>query len=197
MDIFIFLYKKKLIFYFFFKLFVILFDMSYTCFSCLKQMETMTYRAFDQNFCSNLCMKATIEVNQFLDASFQDPYKWIKSVEEIDIIKKQVKEEKIKNQCSEVLNNIIDNVSKNQISDIKPNTKEPEYNKNNDIKYFYDVPITPPRSPNVPSDHSTKHSNQKKNREICNLNGLFDNIAFPKLGIVIYANSIYQTLISS
>jgi hypothetical protein len=183
----------------------------------------MTYRAFDQNFCSNLCLKATMEVNQYLDASFQDPYKWIKSIDEIEIVKKQVREEKIKKECTKVINNLIDDVSKNEtantysildkeegknnlIDDDSKNETANTYNiqdkkEHEDIKYFYHVPITPPISPSRCSDKSTSNSqqqfNEKKNRETCNLNRLFDYITFPKLGIVIYANSIYQNLISS
>ena len=41
-----------------------------------------------------------------------------------------------------------------------------------------------------------KKSNPKKNRLISNLKGLFNIITFPKLEIIIYANSIYQNLIS-
>ena len=147
----------------------------------------MTYRAFDQNFCSNLCLKATMEVNQYLDASFQDPYKWIKSIDEIEIVKKQVREEKIKKECTKVLNNLIDDVSKNEtantysiqdkgqeknnlIDEISNNETANTYNiqdkgeeKNNqeheDIKYFYHVPITPPRSP----PKSTNNSQQQFN----------------------------------
>ena len=178
--------------------------MPFTCFSCLKQIETMTYRAFDQNFCSNLCLKTTMEVNQYLDSSFQDPYKWIKSIDEIEIVKKQVREEKIKKECTKVLNNLIDDVSKNETANTY-NIQDEKVEKNNkqkeDIKYFYHVPITPPtsppRSPPKSSNNSQQQFNQKKNREICNFNGLFDNITFPKLRIVIYANSIYQNLISS
>ena len=174
--------------------------MPFTCFSCLKQIETMTYRAFDQNFCSNLCLKATMEVNQYLDASFQDPYKWIKSIDEIEIVKKQVREEKIKKECTKVLNNLIDDVSKNETANtysIQDKGEEKNNQEHEDIKYFYHVPITPPRSPPKSTNNSQQQFNEKKNRETCNLNRLFDNITFPKLGIVIYANSIYQNLISS
>ena len=178
--------------------------MPFTCFSCLKQIETMTYRAFDQNFCSNLCLKATMEVNQYLDASFQDPYKWIKSIDEIETVKKQVREEKIKKKCTKVLNNLIDDISKNETANTN-NIQQIWREKNNyqdkNINYFYHVAITPPtsppRSPPKSSNNSQQQFNQKKNREICNFNGLVDNITFQKLGIVIYANSIYQNLISS
>jgi len=164
----------------------------------------MTYRAFDQNFCSNLCLKTTLEVNQYLDASFQDPYKWIKSIDEIETVKKQIREEQIKKECTKVLNNLIDDVSKNETANTY-NIQDEKVEKNNEqkenINYFYLVPITlptsPPRSPPKSSNNSQQQFNEKKNREICNFNGLFDNITFPKLGIVIYANSIYQNLISS
>ena len=161
----------------------------------------MTYRAFDQNFCSNLCLKATLEVNQYLDASFQDPYKWIKSNDEIETVKKQVREEKTKKECRKVLNNLIDDVSKNETANtyiIEEKWVEKNNYQNENINYFYHVPVTPPRSPpRSPPNNSQQQFNKKKNREICNFNGLFDNITFPKLGIVIYANSIYQNLISS
>lgn len=175
--------------------------MPFTCFSCLKQIETMTYRAFDQNFCSNLCLKATMEVNQYLDASFQDPYKWIKSIDEIEIVKKQVRDEKIKKECTKVLNNLIDDVFKNETANtynIQEKWEEKNIYQDNNINYFYHVLVTPPTSPpRSPPNNSQQQFNKKKIRELCNFNGLFDNITFPKLGIVIYANSIYQNLISS
>ena len=175
--------------------------MPFTCFSCLKQIETMTYRAFDQNFCSNLCLKATMEVNQYLDASFQDPYKWIKSIDEIEIVKKQVRDEKIKKECTKVLNNLIDDVFKNETANtynIQEKWEEKNIYQHNNINYFYHVLVTPPISPpRSPPNNSQQQFNKKKIRELCNFNGLFDNITFPKLGIVIYANSIYQNLISS
>jgi hypothetical protein len=172
----------------------------------------MTYRAFDQNFCSYLCLKATMEVNQYLDASFQDPYKWIKSNDEIETVKKQVREEKIKKEreekikkeCTKVLNNLIDDVSKNDTANtyiIKEKSVEKNNYQDKNINYFYHVPVTPPssppKSPSKSSNNSQQQFNEKKNREICNFKGLFDNITIPKLGIVIYINSIYQNLISS
>jgi hypothetical protein len=103
-----------------------------------------------------------------------------------------------------VLNNLIDDVSKNETANtynIQDEKVEKNKKQKEDIKYFYHVPITPPTSPHRSPPKSTNNSqqqfNQKKNREICNFNGLFDNITFPKLAIVIYANSIYQNLISS
>jgi hypothetical protein len=145
-----------------------------------------------------------MEVNQYLDASFQDPYKWIKSIDEIETVKKQVREEKIKKECTKVLNNLIDDISKNETANtnnIQQICEEKNNYQHKNINYFYHVPITlptsPPRSPPKSSNNSQQRFNQKKNREICNFNGLFDNITFPKLGIVIYANSIYQNLISS
>jgi lysyl-tRNA synthetase class I len=142
--------------------------MPFTCFSCLKQIETMTYRAFDQNFCSNLCLKATMEVNQYLDASFQDPYKWIKSIDEIETVKKQVREEKIKKECTKVLNNLIDDISKNETANTN-NIQQIWEEKNNyqhkNINYFYHVPITPPTSHPRSLPKSSNNSQQQFNKK--------------------------------
>jgi len=85
MDIFISLYKNKIELYFIF-IFVYKISMQFVCFVCSDKMTTITHRAFDQNYCSTICMNICIEINQFLDPSFHNPDKWVKSKEDIEII---------------------------------------------------------------------------------------------------------------
>jgi len=169
------------------------------CFSCLKQIDTTIYRAFDKNFCSNLCRKNTIEVNEFLDVSFIDPYKWINSIDEIKIVKKEVREKKVKKECRKLINNLIDDIFKNDTvntNNIQGKMDRKDNQQHNNIKYFYHVHESQSKSRSNSFNYSNEKSNPKKNRLISNLKGLFNIITFPKLEIIIYANSIYQNLIS-
>ena len=164
------------------------------CFSCQKEMKTMKYRAFDKNFCSNICMQSTIEINEFLDTSFKDPSKWIKTIHEIDIIKKELKEERIKKQCKEILSNIIDNLSKGEVKDIfetENKAKLLEFqNKNNKNKYLNNNILEIPKLKYIDDSFKTTNTN------VSYFNEIFNKFTFPKFDFGIYTYEIYKSIVS-
>lgn len=195
MEFFIFL-SQKIDFYFFSK--SILENMEeiqnlpITCFNCMKSYNTITYRAFDQNFCCKSCMEVSIEINTLFDYGFNNPNSWIKQSTDIFKIKKEIEINKVKKICTSLVQEIITNTVKNVSEPVKPKPIQ-AYLANNfnqtppfgsekisqaeNIRFNYNVKLTPPPSP---SSREIKNENPKKKikfgRNSCNFEGFFDRI---------------------
>ena len=200
MEFFIFL-SQKIDFYFFSK--SILENMEeiqnlpIRCFNCMKSYKSITYRAFDQNFCCKDCMDVSIEINTLFDYGFNNPNFWIKESTDILTAKKDLEFKKVKKICTSLVQEIITNTVKTVSILPKPipiqaykaqsfcETKHiltppfgaEKISKAEHVRFNYNVKLTPPPSPLI---REIKNENPKKKikfgRNSCNFEGFFDRI---------------------
>lgn len=167
------------------------------CFNCMKSYKSITYRAFDQNFCCKACMDVSIEINTLFDYGFNNPNSWIKQSTDILIAKKEIEFKKIKNICTSLVQEIITNTVKSVSNPPKPiptqayqaqsfwenkHVLTPPFgaekiSKAEDVRFNYNIKLTPPPSP---STREMKNENSKKKikfgRNSCNFEGFFNRI---------------------
>ena len=168
-----------------------------TCFNCMKSYKSITYRAFDQNFCCKSCMEVSIEINTLFDYGFNNPNSWIKQSTNILTAKKEIEINKVKKICKSLVQEIITNTVKTVSIPPKPipiqaylannfnQTKHiltppfgaEKISQAEDVRFNYNVKLTPPTSP---SSREIKNENPKKKikfgRNSCNFESFFDRI---------------------
>jgi len=185
------------------------------CFNCMKKYNSITYRAFDQNFCSRTCMNLSIEINNLFDYGFNDPNKWVKKSSDILEAKKKLEFKNHQSICKSVLEElmikVVDNkfkqmhsksivaIPKDSLINLEPkNIITPPFDIKKDdkskIQYYYTTPFN---SKCNNSKTLEKTSNLKKNiRYNCNLETLFSKFTWDNLKFPILNPNNYNTLCS-
>lgn len=185
------------------------------CFNCMKKYNSITYRAFDQNFCSRTCMNVAIEINNLFDYGFNDPAKWVKESSDILEAKKNLEFKKHQRICKSVLEELVNKVADNKFKQmysksimatpkdsliyLEPkNIPLPPFDIKKDntskIQYYYTTAVNS-ESNNTKTLEETSNLN-KNIRNNCNLETLFSKFTWDTLKFPILNPKNYDTLSS-
>ena len=168
------------------------------CFNCNKNCNSITHRAFDQNFCSKECVNISIEIFDLFDYGYKYPCYWANVSKDFKEEKKNLEYQKINKICLSLVDEIIESAMDNISWEIKPNENNlniaRNLNKLNDSKNssyqnfnilssnntkIYNIPLTPPKKENK--------KNFKPNRNNCDfIINQFGNLNSFKLKLPIF-----------